>query len=156
MFDTQRKMRAIRKKYSVSSMMNMDAISGLPLPSGTMIYVLNPPDSIVMWRDADNQEWVLDKSKITGVSLVKGSALQINDGLNKDGALGGLILGGLPGAVLGLFIPNDNYLVISYTSGGEDKTIILKVPAAGIPLAKRIIKECGGESSAGANTVNTL
>lgn len=109
---------------------------GLPLAAGVPVEVYYSPDKFTFVKDL--QEITVSREKITDVDCVTGKDLKAQQ---LAGAVAGkYILGGLGGAIIGSLSSTSMYLVISYTSDGEDKYIILDTYVSGT-FALKVQKE---------------
>ena len=102
-------------------------VSGLPLANGLMVEMFYGPDKIVFKKDG--QEISVARYKVTGIDFVTG------DGSGRKalaGAASGKYVAGGAGAAVGALAAIDTYLVISYTSDGQNKSVKLDAAGSGL------------------------
>ena len=102
-------------------------VSGLPLAKGLMVEMFYGPDKIVFKKDG--QEISVARDKVTGIDFVTG------DGSGRKalaGAASGKYVAGGAGAAVGALAAIDTYLVISYTSDGQNKSVKLDAAGSGM------------------------
>ena len=85
------------------------------------------PEKVVFKKD--KQEISIARSKITGIDCVTGKDIKSRQ--LAGAATGKYLLGGMTGAVIGSLAATTTYLVISYTSDGRDKYVMLDTAASG-------------------------
>lgn len=102
-------------------------VSGLPLAKGLMVEMFYGPEKITFKKDG--QEINIAREKVTGIDLVLG-----NDSGRKAfaGAASGKYVAGGTGAAVGALAAIDTYLIISYTSEGQKKSVKLDASAGGL------------------------
>ena len=98
---------------------------GLPIAKGVPVEVYYGPEKVVFKKD--KQEISIARSKITGIDCVTGKDIKAR----QVAATGKYLLGGMTGAVIGSLVATTTYLVISYTSDGKDKYVMLDTAASG-------------------------
>lgn len=109
-------------------------ISGLPLPKNVYVDVMYNDDKIIMKKD--NTVISIAKSKVNSIDSTTGENIKNQ----AAGAVAGnYLIGGTGGAFIGAIIATKIYLVISYSSDGEDKYIILDEAESGF-FSSRLIK----------------
>lgn len=102
-------------------------VSGLPLAKGLMVEMFYGPDKIVFKKDG--QEISVARDKVTGIDFVTG------DGSGRKalaGAASGKYVAGGAGAAVGALAAIDTYLIISYTSDGQNKSVKLDAAGSGL------------------------
>lgn len=102
-------------------------VSGLPLAKGLVVEMFYGPDKIVFKKDG--QEISVARDKVTGIDFVTG------DGSGRKalaGAASGKYVAGGAGAAVGALAAIDTYLVISYTSDGQNKSVKLDAAGSGL------------------------
>lgn len=102
-------------------------IEGLPIAQGVPVEVYYGPEKVVFKKD--KQEISIARSKITGIDCVTGKDIKSRQ--LAGAATGKYLLGGMTGAVIGSLAATTTYLVISYTSDGRDKYVMLDTAASG-------------------------
>lgn len=114
-------------QYGATMSAQLKHTSGLPLAEGVIVTMYYGPDKIVFKKD--KQEISIAREKITSIDGVTGKDIKSRQ--LSGAAAGKFILGGTAGAVIGSLVATTIYLVISYTSGGENKYIILDTAMSG-------------------------
>lgn len=130
-----RKRSAAKKKakekrlsqYGATISAQLKHISGLPLAEGVMVTMYYGPEKIVFKKD--KQEISIAREKITSIDGVTGKDIKSRQ--IAGAAAGKFIIGGTAGAVIGSLVATTIYLVISYTSGGKNKYVILDTAMSG-------------------------
>lgn len=111
-------------------------VSGLPLAKGLMVEMFYGPDKITFKKDG--QEINISRDKVTSIDIVTG------DGTARKAmggaATGKYVAGGTAGAAVGALAAIDTYLVISYTSEGESKSIRLDTASSGT-FPPKVVKD---------------
>ena len=102
-------------------------VSGLPLAKGLTVEMFYGPEKITFKKDG--QEINIAREKVTGIDLVLG-----DDSGRKAfaGAASGKYVAGGTGAAVGALAAIDTYLIISYTSAGQKKSVKLDASAGGL------------------------
>ena len=114
-------------QYSATMSAQLKHTSGLPLSAGVPVTMYYGPDKIVFKKD--KQEISISREKITSIDGVTGKDIKSKQ--LSGGAAGKFLLGGTAGAIIGSLVATTIYLVISYTSNGENKYIILDTAMSG-------------------------
>lgn len=114
-------------QYGATMNAQLKHISGLPLAEGVMVTMYYGPEKIVFKKD--KQEISIAREKITSIDGVTGKDIKSRQ--ISGAAAGKFIIGGTAGAVIGSLVATTIYLVISYTSGGENKYVILDTAMSG-------------------------
>lgn len=102
-------------------------VSGLPLAKGLMVEMYYGPEKITFKKAG--QEISIAREKVTGIDVVTG------EGSGRKafaGAASGKYVAGGAGAAIGAAAAIDTYLVISYTSEGQNRSIKLDTAASGL------------------------
>lgn len=121
---------------------------GLPLAPGVMVDVYYGPQKIVFKKDG--QEISIAREKVTGIDVTTGKNIKAQQ---MAGAVTGkYVIGGTTGAIIGSLAATTTYLVISYTSEGENKFIILDTAASGT-FALKVQKDYAQTSTARASSI---
>lgn len=110
-------------------------VSGLPLAKGLMVEMFYGPDKIVFKKAG--QEISVARDKVTGIDLVTG------DGSGRKalaGAASGKYVAGGAGAAVGAMAAIDTYLIISYTSDGQSKSVKLDAAGSGL-FPSKVVKD---------------
>lgn len=108
-------------------MNNLKHADGLPVVSGAIVKVCYCEDKIVFIKD--NQEITISRDKITSIDCVTGKDIKAQQ--ISGAAAGKFLFGGISGAVIGSLIATTTYLVISYNSNGENKSVVLDTYVSG-------------------------
>lgn len=107
--------------------------SGLPLPKNVYVDVMYNDDKIIIKKD--NTVITVARDKILSIDSTSGENIRNQ----AAGAVAGnYLIGGTGGALIGAIISTKMYLVISYSSNGEDKYIILDEADSGF-FSSRLI-----------------
>ena len=114
-------------QYSATMSAQLKHTSGLPLAAGVPVTMYYGPDKIVFKKD--KQEISISREKITSIDGVTGKDIKSKQ--LSGAAAGKFLLGGTAGAKIGSLVATTIYLVISYTSNGENKYIILDTAMSG-------------------------
>ena len=114
-------------QYSATMGAQLKHTSGLPLAAGVPVTMYYGPDKIVFKKD--KQEISISREKITSIDGVTGKDIKSKQ--LSGAAAGKFLLGGTAGAIIGSLVATTIYLVISYTSNGENKYIILDTAMSG-------------------------
>lgn len=114
-------------QYSATMSAQLKHTSGLPLAAGVPVTMYYGPDKIVFKKD--KQEISISREKITSIDGVTGKDIKSKQ--LSGAAAGKFLLGGTAGAIIGSLVATTIYLVISYTSNGENKYIILDTAMSG-------------------------
>lgn len=114
-------------QYSATMSAQLKHTSGLPLAAGVPVTMYYGPDKIVFKKD--KQEISISREKITSIDGVTGKDIKSKQ--LSGAAAGKFLLGGTAGAIIGSLAATTIYLVISYTSNGENKYIILDTAMSG-------------------------
>lgn len=114
-------------QYSATMSAQLKHTSGLPLAVGVPVTMYYGPDKIVFKKD--KQEISISREKITSIDGVTGKDIKSKQ--LSGAAAGKFLLGGTAGAIIGSLVATTIYLVISYTSNGENKYIILDTAMSG-------------------------
>lgn len=122
---SKRTKKRLMQQYGATLTATLKHTEGLPLAKGVLVDVYYGPEKILFKKD--NQE--IARSKISDIDCVTGEAMKSQ--MTTGAVAGKYILGGLSGAVIGSLIATTIYLVISYTSDGSDKYVILDTAASG-------------------------
>lgn len=136
-FSTRKKAKEIRLKIHNATMSGtLKHVSGLPLAKGLMVEMFYGPDKITFKKDG--QEINISRDKVTSIDIVTG------DGTARKAmggaATGKYVVGGTAGAAVGALAAIDTYLVISYTSEGESKSIRLDTASSGT-FPTKVVKD---------------
>lgn len=121
---------------------------GLPLAPGVMVDVYYGPEKIVFKKD--QQEITISRDKITGIDVTTGKNIKAQQ--MAGAATGKYILGGTTGAIIGSLAATTTYLVISYTSEGKSKYVILDTAMSGT-FATKVQKDFAKTSTAKATSI---
>lgn len=124
---TKKRKSARQELYDATMSGTLQHISGLPLAKDLPVEMFYGPDKIVFKKDT--QKITISREKITGIDLVtgEGSTRQALSGA----ATGKYVAGGTTGAVVGALASISVYLIISYTSDGQNKSIKLGTTGSG-------------------------
>ena len=120
--------KVIREKYNPIYVNNLKHIDGLPIVSGAIVKVCYCEDRMVFIKD--NQECTISRDKITSIDCVTGKDIKSKQ--ISGAATGKFLFGGILGAVIGSLIATTTYLVNSYNSNGENKSVVLDTYASGM------------------------
>lgn len=124
---TSRLKKKIAEKYGAKFYSTLKHIEGLPIVGGVMVDVYYTPNKIIFIKD--QQEIMVNTEKVKSVDVATGKDIKSQQA---TGAIAGnLILGGLTGALVGSLIATSTYLIITYESNDEVKSIILDTAASG-------------------------
>ncbi len=123
----KRTKKRLMQQYGATLTATLKHTEGLPLAKGVLVDVYYGPEKILFKKD--NQEISIARSKISDIDCVTGEAMKSQ--MTTGAVAGKYIFGGMSGAVLGSLIATTIYLVISYTSDGSDKYVILDTAASG-------------------------
>lgn len=128
-FSKQKKAKRERLERRGATMSGtLKHVSGLPLAKGLMVEMFYGPEKITFKKDG--QEINISRDKVTGIDVVTG------DGSGRKAvggaASGKYLVGGATGAAVGALAAIDTYLVISYTSEGQNKSIRLDTASSGM------------------------
>lgn len=125
-------------RYGATMSATLKHISGLPIAKNLPVEVLYCPDRILFRKGA--QEITVSMEKITAIDLTTGqhTARQAMAGA----ATGKYVLGGKTGAAVGALAAVSTQLIISYTSGGESRSVVLDASSGGTFPAK-VVKAFG-------------
>lgn len=100
---------------------------GLPIAKGVLLGVYYGPEKVVFKKD--KQEISIARNKIKSIDCVTGKDIKAKQ--LAGAATGKYVIGGTMGAVIGSLAATTTYLVISYTSDGKDKYVILDTANSG-------------------------
>lgn len=117
----------VAKRLGATMTATLKHTEGLPIAKGVPVEVYYGPEKVVFKKD--KQEISIARSKITGIDCVTGKDIKARQ--VAGAATGKYILGGMTGAVIGSLVATTTYLVISYTSDGKDKYVMLDTAASG-------------------------
>jgi len=109
---------------------------GLPMVSGVMVKMIYWTDKIFFIKE--NQEIILETSKIISVDVVQGKNAK-NEAM-LGAAAGALMVDGLYGAIYGRMLANHFYFVIAYKSDEGIKYITLDTEGTHLPY-RQIVSE---------------
>lgn len=127
-FSTRKKAQQTRLDLRGATMSGtLKHVSGLPLAKGLTVEMFYGPERITFKKDG--QEINIAREKVTGIDLVLG------DGSGRKafaGAASGKYVAGGAGAAVGALAAIDTYLIISYTSEGQKKSVKLDASAGGL------------------------
>jgi len=119
---------AVKNRLGATMSGTLKHVSGLPLAKGLMVEMFYGPEKITFKKDG--QEINISRDKVTGIDVVMG------DGSGRKAvggaASGKYLVGGATGAAVGALAAVDTYLVISYTSEGQNKSIRLDTASSGM------------------------
>lgn len=135
-----KELRQNTEAYEPSQTARMKHISGLPLPSGSVVDVAYCDDKIVLVKEAQN--YIVRKENISYIEVIDGKTLQ---GQASDAAAG-MLLFGIAGAALGALSSTSTYLVIAYESKGESKHLVLDCNN-NTPFVNNVVKAHKRESA---------
>lgn len=127
---------AVAKRLGATMSGTLKHESGLPLAKGLMVEMFYGPEKITFKKDG--QEISVSRDKVTSIDIVTG------DGAARKAmggaATGKYVVGGTAGAAVGALAAIDTYLVISYTSEGESKSIRLGTASSGT-FPTKVVKD---------------
>ncbi len=127
---------AVKNRLGATMSGTLKHVSGLPLAKGLMVEMFYGPDKITFKKDG--QEINISRDKVTSIDIVTG------DGTARKAmggaATGKYVVGGTAGAAVGALAAIDTYLVISYTSEGESKSIRLDTASSGT-FPTKVVKD---------------
>lgn len=121
---------------------------GLPLAPGVLVDVYYGPERIAFVKD--KQEISISTNKITSIDCVTGQNIKSQQ--MAGAATGKYVFGGMTGAVIGSLVATTTYLVISYTSEGKDKYVMLDTYVSGM-FARKVQKDFAKTSTATAKSI---
>ena len=124
------------KRHGATMSGTLKHISGLPIAKGLMVEMFYGPEKIVFVKDG--QEVSVDRSKVTGIDSVFGR--NATRKAMSGAATGKYVIGGKTGAAVGALASMDTQLVISYTSDGKAKNIVLDSSSSGM-FPSRVVKD---------------
>lgn len=133
---SKRATQTIAKRLGATISGTLQHISGLPLAKDLPVEMFYGPEKIVFKKNG--QEITISREKITGIDLVTGEG-RTRQALS-GAATGKYVAGGTTGAVVGALAAISTYLVISYTSDGESRSIKLGTTGSGTFPAK-VVKD---------------
>lgn len=128
--------KELDEKYVPIYTAQLKHTDGLPIAAGAIVKVVYCEDRFVFLKD--KQEITVSRAKVKNVDCVTGKNLKTQQAAGA--AAGALVFGELSGAVLGSLIATSTYLVISYESDGDNKSIILDTFASGL-FATKVAKD---------------
>lgn len=130
-----KKEKGYKENYGATQNIWYKHIDGLPLVANCEIEFLVSDDKFVILKD--NQDFVLRKEKITAMDTISGKEAKSADAGVVAGAY---LFAGITGAALALMLATSTYLVISYSSGEENKSVVIDV-SNNVLAANKIVKE---------------
>lgn len=118
----------VKERLGATMSATLKHTDGLPLAKGVFVNVYYGPEKIVFKKD--KQEISIARAKINSVDCVTGQNIKSQQ--MAGAATGKYLLGGTTGAIIGSLAATTTYLVISYTSDGQRKTVILDTASSGM------------------------
>lgn len=135
-YTSAKEQRETKEKYNPIYNSSLKHTSGLPLASGAIVKVCYCKDRIVFVYD--KQEITILRDKITSIDCVTGKDIKAQQAAGA--AAGKYLFGGLTGAFIGSLLATSTYLVISYKTNEEYKSVVLDTYVSGT-FANKVQKD---------------
>jgi len=116
-----------KKKFGATKSNALKHVAGLPYAQGTIVEVYYGDNGFVFLKDG--QEVSVSMDKITSIDCVYGKDVQTQ--MASGAVVGKLVLGSTVGALIGAAAATTLYMVISYKSNGERKSVVLDTAFSG-------------------------